>query len=189
MQISTKMDKIRGDYEKRLAEWEKQITHLDSYPPITAVMEMPSQGCYSLFHMGNETLGEVEELWSMLVNGLYDDSNVAFVKQGGDYVLTWSQDDPKAIFEDEMLELVKVVAEEYEYGKTHSDSINSWKFSQEGAKDPTHPFNIWRAMGKKSKGIKRKHGWDDSDSIKAMQKRMDERMSTLKAKLKKGKIV
>lgn len=181
----TKLDRIKKDIDRRLSDWERQVDALEQYPVIKVIMEMPNQACYSLFHIGNETLGAVEELRSMLVNGLYDDANIAFVKRGDGYYITRSQDDPKAIFEEELLEIVEAVKAPYEYYEDNSAAIEAWDINV-GFKDKLHPHNIWWAMSKFEKEVKRKYGWDDSDAVKDIQARWKIRKEVIKTKLEEG---
>ena len=176
-----KITEIKADITKRLESLDQMVKTIHNYPPIEAVLNMDNQSCYELFGSGNSTLEEVETLCSMLVNGLYDDANIAFVKKDGEFLITWSQDDPKAIFEDELLEIVEAANKSYHYYEANAEAINEWN-PISSSRDKDHPHNVWWALGEELNRVRSKYGWEPSDAVKANQIEIDEMVKKLSKK-------
>ena len=131
-------------------------------------------------------MGDVEDLCSMLINGLYDDSDVAFVKGGGDYRITWSQDDPDALYEEELMEVAKAVQAGYDYYKDNSEDIEGWDIFTE-CLNKEHPHNIWRDLDKEGESVMAKYGWEPSDHVKVLMEASVVRVKALQERLDKRK--
>lgn len=171
-----KLDIIKKDTEKRLAILEDFSTKLDNYPGIKAVLAMDNQACWELFGIGNSTLTDVEELFSMLFNALYDDSNIAFKKnRDGFYILTWAQDHPNAIYEEELLDIVSSINTAYDYYTDNTDAINARVMHPTMAmRTLTNEYREWNRLRGESEKVLLKYGWDYSDIHKESQDRIKE---------------
>ena len=142
------------------------------YPVIEFILNMDSMACYTIFGEGNDDFQSVENLTSALINGLFDDSQMNFIKQGGEYRIRICHDHEKQLSPEEVLEVAEAVQVGYDYYNEYEHQIETSNAHSSWNRE-------WRRLEKVGEDTMRKCGWDDSDSTKAMRKRMQEMFERL----------
>jgi hypothetical protein len=128
------MELIGEDLNKRLYEMESSLEAREDWDVLFKVLEMDVQDCYSLFGMGNSSLDNVENLHSMLVNCLLDDSYLGVKLDSHKFMrATWVGDDHEnCIYEKELLELIELAEAGRKFYEANQDLIeNKTRFEKD----------------------------------------------------------
>lgn len=128
------MELIGEDLNKRLHDMESRLEAREDWDVLFKVLEMDGQDCYSLFGMGNDSLGDVEYLYSMLVNCLLDDSYMGVKLDSSNFMrATWVGDDHEnCIYEKELLELIELAEAGRKFYEANQDLIeNKTRFAKD----------------------------------------------------------
>ena len=165
------LDKVKLDINDRLNSLSIFCNSLNKYPPIKATFEMDSMACYELFGISNDTLESLEYLRSILINGLYDDSDIAFVKVDSEFRITCSQDAPNRLSADELLIIIKSVNQPYMFYQANQGAIESYIPSNRTKGRPS--VTEWRRLKSEANKILTKYGWEPSDFEKENRLKMN----------------
>lgn len=127
------MELIGEDLNKRLYEMESKLEAREDWDVLFKVLEMDVQDCYSLFSMSNNSLGDVEYLYSMLVNGLLDDAYLGVKLDSHKFMrATWVGDDHEnCIYEKELLELIELAEAPRKFYEANTDLIENASFEKD----------------------------------------------------------
>ena len=123
------IDKITANYVTRLASLKANLKRSEDWATLKRVLEMDEMDCFTLFRKTNNSLEDIADLYSMLVNCLLDDSSF-MVDAGGKGIfshlyITWGNDDEKRVDEAELNHIIDLLDAKKTFSEKHKDAL--WK--------------------------------------------------------------
>lgn len=104
------IQRIDDDYQSRLSGFKKRLEEHKDWKVFTRVLMLSSQSCFNIFRQTNDSLEDCENLHSLLVNGLLDDSTLEIKVTGKDMFtflyVGWGNDDSEPVSEKDLLHLI-----------------------------------------------------------------------------------
>lgn len=133
---------------KRLYELQQNLC-TNEFTLIDEIFHMDPQDCYSVFGMSNDTLEECESLYSMLINGLYDDSYLGIIKNPTTdlWIISWVSDNfENTLSEDDVAMIIRSQSIQTKYYADNKDAIEAGRLNNETR-------NIYRDMFKSHRDL------------------------------------
>jgi hypothetical protein len=117
------IDNLRSDFEVRISKAEKFLKG----KVMAKVAALPSQDCYGIFGVCNNTLEELEHLNRMLISGLEDDALVGITRgTDGLWVVGYVGEYHTTLLSTNMMmQLLEEKPKAAKYYKENSDAINN----------------------------------------------------------------
>ena len=165
-----KIEMIRSDVMKRLGQLEVFLKD-NHYPIISRVIHIDSQDCYEIFGVSNKSLESIEYLQSLLINSLYDDSDMAFTHQNGGWFIGFAQDHPNRLNEAQLTEILDAFDKHRNFYVENKDVIEEHDWENEYHNTI---YFAWSDLRKQREAVMKKYGWDKSDFAKQIAKEFED---------------
>jgi hypothetical protein len=121
------IDRITANYENRLASLKADLKRNEDWVTLKRVLEMDEMDCFTLFRKTNNSLEDIANLHSMLVNCLLDDSSF-MVDAGGKGMfshlyIAWGNDGEKRVDEAELNHIIDLLEVKKTFAEKHKDAL------------------------------------------------------------------
>lgn len=124
------LDKIAADFNSRFNRLKEDLEAKKDWKVLNRVLNLSPMSCYKLFDKTNNTLEDVEDLYSMLVNCLLDDSSFMISSKGVGiftrYYVTWGNDDAPTVNELHLNAMMDILEESEMFYTLHKEEINNY---------------------------------------------------------------
>jgi len=124
------LDKISTDFNVRFNRLKEELEAKKDWKVLNRVLNLSSMSCYKLFNKTNNSLEDVEALYSMLVNGLLDDSSLMISSKGVGiftrYHVTWGNDEAPTVNELHLNAMMDILEESEMFYTLHKEKINDY---------------------------------------------------------------
>lgn len=119
------LQRVEENFQHRLNDVRRQLEEHSDWEILNRVLRMRGQDCYDLFRKPNETIECVENLYSMLVNGLLDDSSLAISITGKDIFtfmyVSWGNYDLPEVSENDLHKMIDIIDERKDFLEKHGE--------------------------------------------------------------------
>lgn len=122
---------LHKSMHKRLQDVECMIENSSRFPAMELALSCSPLDIYSIFRVDINTLEGLENLWSIIVNGIYDDASLcvdvkttnSFGHAFTNYSIKLGNYETRAITEADLIRLLNAHKEADDYYKEHMDKI------------------------------------------------------------------
>lgn len=98
--------RVRTSVEKRISRLNREY---EEYPILQEILKLDNHDCYEIFRISNTYPEDLDQLASMIINGLYDDSQLGAVSGPHGYFVSYVSDDHvNQIDEDDLFRIIKL---------------------------------------------------------------------------------
>lgn len=123
------LDKISTDFNDRFNRLKEDLEAMKDWKVLNRVLNLSDMSCFKLFKRTNDSLEDVGYLYSMLINGLLDDSSLMIEVYGsGDFTnlyIDWGNDDESSVSENDLSNILDILEERDEFLLNHEESCLS----------------------------------------------------------------
>jgi hypothetical protein len=124
------LDKISTDFNDRFNKLKEDLEAKKDWKVLNRVLNLSPMSSYKLFYKTNNSLEDVEDLYSMLVNGLLDDSSLMISSKGVGiftrYYVTWGNDEAPTVNELHLNAMMDILEESEMFYTLHKEEINNY---------------------------------------------------------------
>lgn len=124
------LDKISTDFNDRFNRLKEDLEAKKDWKVLNRVLNLSPMSSYKLFYKTNNSLEDVEALYSMLVNGLLDDSSLMISSKGVGiftrYYVTWGNDEAPTVNELHLNAMMDILEESEMFYTLHKEEINNY---------------------------------------------------------------
>jgi hypothetical protein len=124
------LDKISTDFNDRFNKLKEDLEAKKDWKVFNRVLNLSPMSSYKLFYKTNNSLEDVEDLYSMLVNGLLDDSSLMISSKGVGiftrYYVTWGNDEAPTVNELHLNAMMDILEESEMFYTLHKEEINNY---------------------------------------------------------------
>ena len=124
------LDKISTDFNDRFNRLKEELEAKKDWKVLNRVLNLSPMSSYKLFYKTNNSLEDVEALYSMLVNCLLDDSSLMISSKGVGiftrYHVTWGNDETPTVNELHLNAMMDILEESEMFYTLHKEEINNY---------------------------------------------------------------
>lgn len=122
------LDRISADFNSRFNRLKEDLEAKKDWKVLNRVLNLKQMSCYDLFAKTNDSLESISYLYSMLVNGLLDDSSLMINVSGSGifsklYVV-WGNDDAPRVTEDHLNSMLDILEESDRFYDLHKKDLD-----------------------------------------------------------------
>ncbi len=123
--MTNTLDKITTDFNNRFNRLKQNLEYSKDWTVLNRVLNLSEMSCWRIFKKANISLEDVEDLYSMMVNCLLDDSCFVISVDGSRLHVTWGSDDATIVVKEDHLNAMMDILEESEkFYDLHKEALN-----------------------------------------------------------------
>lgn len=112
-------DRVEGRIKRLTREYNK-------YSILKEILKLDRYDCYEIFGISNTYPEDLDQLSSMIINGLYDDSQLGAVSGPHGYYISYVSDNHvNCLDEDDLLSIIKLCNDRTKYRESNSELLNN----------------------------------------------------------------
>lgn len=121
--------KVRDCVESRITRLTREY---NKYPILQEILKLDKYDCYEIFGISNTYPEDLDQLLSLVINGLYDDSQLGAVSGRHSYYINYVSDNHvNQIYEDDLFRIIQLCNDRTEYRESNSELLNNYPLDRD----------------------------------------------------------